>query len=236
MSISEEIYSILLSSYGRQGWWPVVSNRTGISEYGTGAPLDDSDRFEIIIGAILTQNVAWKNVEKALKSLKKNKLVSPEKLHKTRDQVIAECIRPTGYYNQKTIKIKNFLNWFAGMNYSFDELKKMKTGTLRDRLLDINGIGPETADSILLYAMNRKIFVIDAYTKRIFSRLNLISSGDSYDTVQKFFHAEYNGTIRKYNEYHALIVAHGKDICKNKPLCEGCCISHFCSFKNQAAG
>lgn len=233
MSRAEEIYSVLLHKYGKQGWWPIVSSKTGTSEYGTGAPADDGDRFEIVIGAILTQNVAWKNVEKALASLKKKKILSPKKLHRTGNQVIAECIRPAGYYNQKAIKIKNFLDWFAAMDYSFEEMKKMKTGVLRERLLEINGVGPETADSILLYAMERKIFVTDAYTKRIFSRLDLTSPDDSYDTVQKFFHDEFSGTVKKYNEFHALIVAHGKDICKNKPLCEGCCLSHSCTFQNR---
>jgi len=233
MSEVEEIYSILNKTYKKQGWWPIFSNEKGSSEYNVGAPRDDNDRFEIIIGAILTQNVAWKNVEKALGALKKIKILSPRKLHKAEDKIIASCIKPAGYYNQKTIKIKNFLNWFKTINYSFDELKKLKTDILRERLLEINGIGPETADSILLYAMDRKIFVIDAYTKRIFSRLNLTSIDDSYDSVQKFFHKEFNGTIKKYNEYHALIVAHGKDICKNKPLCSGCCLNHTCFYYSE---
>jgi len=232
MNKVEEIYSIMAASYGKQGWWPVFSKVTGRSEYGTGAPKDDDERFEIVIGAILTQNVAWKNVEKGLESLKRNKILSPRKLHKAENEIIASCIRPTGYFNQKTIKIKNFLNWFKGMNYSFDELKSIKTQVLRESLLSVNGIGPETADSILLYALNRKIFVIDAYTKRIFSRLGFLSSDDSYDSVQNFFQKEFNGTVKRYNEFHALIVAHGKDVCKNKPLCSGCCVKHLCSYKN----
>ena len=105
----ENIYSILLRKYKSQGWWPVYSNEKGSCEYGIGAPRDDNDIFEIVIGAILTQNVAWKNVEKALGSLKKNNILAPLKLHKTRDQIIASYIRPAGYYNQKTTKIKNFL-------------------------------------------------------------------------------------------------------------------------------
>jgi len=233
MNEAEKIYSMLAGTYRKQGWWPIYSKEKDSSEYGLGAPRDDADRFEIIIGAILTQNVAWINVEKALGALKKNKILSPRKLHKTDDQLIASCIRPAGYYNQKTIKIKNFLNWFRSLNYSFDELKKMKTEVLRKNLLEIKGVGPETADSILLYAMNRKIFVIDAYTKRIFSRLNLTSIDDSYDSVQEFFHKEFKGTIKKYNEYHALIVAHGKDICKNKPLCSDCCLKDTCFYYSE---
>jgi len=233
MSELEKIYFILRKTYGRQGWWPVFSSEKMACEYGVGAPRDDADRFEIVIGAILTQNIAWKNVEKAIGALKVKKILSPRKLQKTENEFIALCIKPAGYFNQKTIKIKNFLKWFNKWDYSFDELKRMKTEVLRDSLLEVNGIGPETADSILLYAMNRKIFVIDAYTKRIFSRLNLVSDGDSYDSVQNFFHREFNGTIRKYNEFHALIVAHGKDICKNKPLCSECCLKDTCFYDNR---
>lgn len=230
MNQVEQIYSFLITAYKKQGWWPIFNIGKGFCEYGVGAPGNDDERFEIIIGAILTQNVAWTNVEKALCSLKKCLIFTPREFHKTKDELIASCIKPAGYYNQKTIKIKNFLNWFSEADYSFDELKKMKTALLRKKLLEINGIGPETADSILLYAMNRKIFVIDAYTKRIFSRLNLISEKDSYDSIQSLFHKEFRGTIKKYNEYHALIVAHGKDICKNKPVCSKCCLVHICSY------
>ncbi len=230
MNKVEKIYSTLAHAYGRQGWWPVFSILTGRSEYGTGAPKNDEDRFEIVIGAILTQNIAWKNVEKGLEALKKNKILTPRKLHKADSELIASCIRPTGCFNQKTIKIKNFLNWFKSFNYTFDKLKSMKTPVLRDSFLEINGIGPETADSILLYAMNRKIFVIDAYTKRIFSRLNIIPHDETYNYYQEFFHKEFNGSVKKYNEYHALIVAHGKDICKNKPICSECSLSNICRY------
>jgi len=230
MNNLEKIYSTLLCKYKKQGWWPIFSVEKGLSEYGVAAPKNDDDRFEIIIGAILTQNVAWKNVEKALASLKKNKILLPRKLHKSDNELIASCIKPAGYYNQKTIKIKNFLNWFSGINYSFDVMQKMETEELRGMLLEINGIGPETADSILLYAMGKKIFVVDAYTKRIFSRLNLVSIDDSYGAIQSFFQNEFKGTVKKYNEFHALIVTHGKDICKNKPLCTGCCLNPTCLY------
>lgn len=226
-----EIYSVFLRKYGKQGWWPVYNTGTSTSIYGTGAPHNDTDRFEIVVGAILTQNISWKNVEKALGSLLRGKILSPLKLHRADDRLISECIRPAGYFNQKTKKIKNFLDWFKTYNYSFDELAKLKTGILRQRLLEINGVGPETADSILLYALNRKIFVVDAYTKRIFSRLGLTDINDSYDSIQQLFQREFRGGIRKYNEFHALIVTHGKDVCKNKPLCDNCCIRNFCGFK-----
>ena len=232
MNRVEETYSAMLKIYKKQGWWPIFNLKSSVSEYGINAPRNDADIFEIIIGAILTQNVAWKNVETALGRLKKEKLLSPKKLHKTENSIIASCIRSSGYYNQKTKKIKNFLDWFSAVDYSFNSLKKIKTNILRDMLLGINGIGPETADSILLYGLNRKIFVVDAYTKRIFSRLNLISSNESYSSIQDFFHREFPGTLQKYNEYHALIVAHGKDICKKTPLCNICYFNASCSFKN----
>jgi len=232
MNKVEEIYSTLLKNYKKQGWWPIFNVKKGISEYGLNAPRNDSDIFEIIIGAILTQNVAWKNVETALKNLKGKKLLSPQNLHNTENSIIASCIRPSGYYNQKTKKIKNFLDWFSTINYSFDKLKIIKTNILREILLNINGIGQETADSILLYGLNRKIFVIDAYTKRMFSRLNLISSHESYSSIQDFFHREFSGTLKRYNEYHALIVAHGKDICKKEPLCNACYFNSSCDFNN----
>jgi len=230
MNKVEEIYSTLLKIYKKQGWWPIFNLEKGISEYGINAPRNEEDIFEIIIGAILTQNVAWKNVETALESLKKKKLLFPKKLHKTENSIIASCIRSSGYYNQKTKKIKNFLDWFSAINYSFNKLKEIETNILRDILLGINGIGQETADSILLYGLNRKIFVVDEYTKRIFSRLNLISSSENYSSVQDFFHREFPGTLRKYNEFHALIVAHGKDICKKTPLCNICYFSSLCTF------
>ncbi|MCL1833208.1 MAG: hypothetical protein FWG49_01775 [Leptospirales bacterium] len=232
MNKVEEIYYTLLKIYKKQGWWPIFNAERGISEYGVNAPRNEADVFEIIIGAILTQNVAWKNVETALENLKKKRLLFPQKLHKTEDSIIASCIRASGYYNQKTKKIKNFLDWFGAINYSFDKLKNIKTHALRETLLGINGIGYETADSILLYGLNRKIFVVDAYTKRIFSRLNLISSSESYSSVQDFFHREFPGTPKKYNEYHALIVAHGKDICKKTPLCNICYINNLCAYTN----
>ncbi len=222
------IYRIFRKSYGMQGWWPIINPETGVSEYRTGAPQNESDIFEIIMGAILTQNVAWKNVEKALALLKKKRLLNPKKLYKASHEDIAECITSTGYYNQKTIKIKNFLNWFSEYNFSFEKLILMKTELLREKLLEINGIGPETADSILLYGLERKIFVIDAYTKRIYSRLGYIKANESYDKIQELFHKGFKGGVEKYNEYHALIVTHGKDICKNSPQCEICCLNSIC--------
>lgn len=227
-----EIYRLFRKSYGRQGWWPIVNPVSGKSEYGINAPRDEADIFEIVIGAILTQNVAWINVEKALLALKKKRLLEPSRLYKARHDDIALCITSSGYYNQKTKKIKNFLSWFREYGFSFEKIMEMKTEAIRAELLSVNGIGPETADSILLYGLKRKIFVIDAYTKRIYSRLGLIDVNDSYEEVRVFFQKGTSGGIEKYNEYHALIVVHGKDICKKSPLCGTCCLGNICPSHN----
>ncbi len=205
-----KIYKALFKNYGEQYWWP------GDSE------------FEISIGAILTQNVSWRNVEIAISNLKEKNLLSPESLYSIKAENIAPLIRPTGYYNQKAKKIKNFLEWFKLYNFSFGRLKKIELASLRDELLSVNGIGPETADSILLYALSKKIFVIDAYTKRIFKRVGILTDNETYPVVQEIFHSGFKGEIQEYNEYHALIVKHGKDVCKKNPVCNGCCIANYC--------
>ncbi len=205
-----KIYKTLFNAYGEQFWWP------------------GDTPFEISIGAILTQNVSWKNVETAIGNLKAERLLSPKALFCAPDKMIAPLIRPTGYYNQKTKKIKNFLRWFSDYNFSFKRLEKKDLAALREELLSINGIGPETADSILLYALSRKIFVVDAYTGRIFSRLGIIPEKSAYHEIQDIFHSRFKGDTGDYNEYHALIVKHGKDVCRTKPLCEGCCIRGLC--------
>ena len=225
------LYMLLKKKYGPQGWWPILDIETGISCYGVikKKPAYD-DMFEIITGAILTQGVAWTNVEKALFNLKKAGILNPRKIIDESLSVIAEKIRPSGYFNQKALKLKNFAGWFEQKDFSFDNILKHKTPEIRRELLGIKGIGPETADSILLYAFNRKIFVVDAYTKRICSRLGMFSSESRYDDVQGFFHSGFTGTIKIYNDYHALLVAHGKDICRVKPLCDRCFIRNDCSY------
>ncbi|MDY6932882.1 MAG: endonuclease [Spirochaetota bacterium] len=207
----QRIYRILFQYYGKQGWWP------GETE------------FEISIGAILTQSVSWRNVEIAISNLKQKYFLIPEVLNSKGVEEIASLIKSTGYFNQKAKKVKNFLEWFLKYDFSFDILKGMDTKTLREELLLINGIGPETADSILLYALSKKTFVIDAYTKRIFTRVGILSGKENYTQMQKIFHNRFKGGIQDYNEYHALIVKHGKDVCKKKPLCDGCCIAENCN-------
>lgn len=228
---TRNIYRTLFRRYGTQGWWPVLNTKTGLSVYGGSSCLNSQKMFEICIGAILTQNVAWKNVEKSLYQLKKAKLLSPRDLNSAEHDVVAALIKSSGYFNQKTIKIKNFLEWFKTFNYSFRQLEKMDTQILRNELLSVKGIGPETADSILLYALGRKIFVVDAYTKRVFTRLGLVDENWNYDEIQQFFHKKIPSEIEYYNEYHALIVVHGKDVCKNRPSCAECCLFSLCTNK-----
>jgi len=209
MHILRSVYKRLLAFHGPQGWWPVINPSTSQSEYHLKAPRNASDFFEISVGAILTQNIAWNNVNTALRSLKEREILDPVSLRGISTARLARLIRPTGYYNQKARKIKNFIAWYGRHGYSYPDLLHMDPAELRGELLSVNGIGPETADSILLYALNAKIFVVDAYTKRIFTRLGLLAGEPTYQETQQLFQRHFRGTAREYNEYHALIVAHG---------------------------
>ncbi|ACL68977.1 endonuclease III domain-containing protein [Halothermothrix orenii] len=201
-----EIYHRLYKKFGPQHWWPADS------------------RFEVIIGAILTQAVSWQNVEKAIENLKKHKVLYPEELLHLEEEILAKMIKPAGYYNMKARKIKAFINFlFEDYGGSLDEMFQEPLSKIRDKLLEVYGIGPETADSILLYAGEFPVFVIDAYTKRIFSRIGYIEENIGYHTLQKMIMDNLPARTGIYNEYHALLVALGKEICKkNNPLCEKC--------------
>ena len=207
----ELIYKTLLNSFGHQNWWP-------------GETLD-----EIIIGAILTQSVNWKNVETAIEKLKLNNLCNIEQIYNANKEEIALLIRSTLYYNQKAIKLKNFADFlFQIYDGNLQKLFQTNTNIIRKQLLSINGIGEETADSILLYAGNKCIFVIDAYTKRIFSRIGLCKSDWSYVKFQQFIMNNIVHDIQLYKDYHAQIVYLGKHFCKRKPLCVKCPLNNFC--------
>lgn len=199
------IYHALHTHYGPQHWWPAKS------------------RFEVIVGAILTQNTNWKNVEKAIANLKTEDLVSPDAIHKVSRQRLSRLIRPSGYFNIKADRLKSFTD-FLMSEYGGD-LKAMlreKTGVLREKLLCVKGIGPETADSILLYAAGRPVFVVDAYTRRILSRHGLCEDKTSYNQIQSLFMENLEPDSRLYNEYHALLVCAGKTQCTTTPVCTGC--------------
>jgi len=201
-----KVYRSLYASFGPQHWWPA------------GTP------FEVMVGAILTQNTSWNNVEKAIAVLHKHKLLSPVKLDKLRNSKLSRLIRPAGYYNIKAKRLKNFLKFFL-KKYGGDTglMRKGDVSSLRQELLSVNGIGNETADSILLYALGKPVFVVDAYTRRIFSRHKFFRDGLDYQTVQDFFEKNTVPSVKLYNEFHALIVKLGKDYClKNKPRCTIC--------------
>lgn len=212
-----QIYNILLKNYGNQKWWPVSSSKQSGHE------------FEISIGAILTQNTSWKQVEKAIENLKKARLLNTKRIIETEREKIASLIKSTGYYNEKARKLKLFSVFFLT---EFEKLRHLKTLEARKKLLCIYGIGKETADSILLYALKKPIFVIDAYTKRLFSRLFNPNNLDlkDYDSWQEFFHENLPRNEKLFNEYHALIVRHSKTKCKKKPLCRQCCLKGICKF------
>ena len=200
-----EIYQLLFDHFGPQNWWP------------------GETQFEIITGAILTQNTNWANVEKAIANLKSAHLLTPEKLHHLDLSKLAELIRPAGYYNIKAKRLKNFVNWlFQNYDGKLTNLGNLNTDQLRAELLAIKGVGRETADSILLYAFNREIFVIDAYTARIAVRHGLIEPEADYERLRELFQSNLPQDIQLFNEYHALLVRLGKEFCKTKAKCTGC--------------
>ncbi|MFC1617363.1 endonuclease III domain-containing protein [Candidatus Margulisiibacteriota bacterium] len=196
------IYSKLYKKHGAQGWWPtgtITSYHPGDYSY----PKTESQKFEICVGAILTQNTAWKNVEKALLNLKNVHCLNPEKILSISHEKLAKLINPSGYFNQKAKKLVNFSGFF---------IKIGKKTPKRDDLLNIWGIGPETADSILLYAYKVPIFIVDAYTKRLFTCLGIIEKTWKYHDIQAFFENHLEKDYKLYQEFHALIVEEGKNL------------------------
>lgn len=176
------------------------------------------------MGAILAQNTNWQNVSRAINNLKSKKLLTPSRLKRLSKKRLAQLIRPAGYFNIKAERLKNFLAYiFKKYRGDLKKLSKIKVDILRRELLEIKGIGKETADSILLYALKKPIFVIDAYTKRILLRHKLIDSKLNYDEIQKFFMQNLKKEVKLFNEYHALLVRLGKELClKRNPLCYKC--------------
>ena len=222
-----EIYKKLLSAYGEQGWWPLTVKKgdSFVVHYDPPFKLREkslSEKFVISVGAILTQNTSWKNVEKAVINLKSKNLLSPEKIiHSS----VKNLIKPAGYYNIKEKKLKEFSKFFIKNRRDFN-----LNNILREQLLSVWGIGKETADSILLYALNKPFFVVDAYTRRLFSRLNLICEKEDYDKIQLFFQKNLPSDYTLFNEFHALIVEHAKRHCRKKPLCDGCPLRTICNL------
>lgn len=209
-----EIYNRLLKANGHQNWWP------------------GETPFEVMIGAILTQNTSWTNVEKAIKNLKNENALSIDAISRIKEQKLALLIKPAGYFNQKTLKLKRFVKFLIDeFDGTVDEMKNHSLGSLRESLLSVNGIGPETADSILLYALDKPIFVVDTYTARLANRLGLFFEPPDYHQLQEYFMDHLPQDINLYNDFHAQIVVHGKDTCKkSKPKCNICPINNLCPF------
>ena len=210
-----DIYRRLFDCFGPQHWWPA------------------EEPFEVIVGAILTQSAAWGNVEKAIANLKAAGALSPGKLRRLSLSRLARLVHPCGYYNAKALKLKSFAFWL-GNHYDddLDRLFAVGTAELHRQLLAVHGIGPETADSILLYAAGKPVFVIDAYTRRILGRIGLTPEKDSYTGYQEFFMEHLPPAAAMFNEYHALLVRLGKDVCRRRPLCPQCCLNDICQFAN----
>ena len=204
------IYELLLARYGHRHWWPAETP------------------FEVCVGAILTQNTNWGNVEKAIANLKEKGFLTPEGLCAIPVERLAELIRPAGYYNLKSERLKSFIQWlFVRYSGSVERMSRTDLRELRVELLKVKGIGPETADSILLYACGKPTFVVDAYTKRLLAGLGLITGEESYDEVRALFMENLPPDVALFNEFHALIVQHAKERCRKRPLCPGCPL-HFC--------
>lgn len=205
------IFDLLLHHYGPRHWWPAETP------------------FEVCVGAILTQNTNWGNVEKAIANLKRERLLSPEALRELPVERLAGVIRPAGFFNVKSDRLKEFVAWLFDRHGG--SLERMFSGDwreLREELLTVRGIGRETCDSILLYAGGKPSFVVDAYTRRLFSALGLIPANAGYEEVRALFMKNLPADPALFNEYHALIVQHGKEHCRKKPRCAGCGLHLLC--------
>ena len=201
----QRMYDTLLKSFGPQRWWP------------------GDTPFEIMVGAILTQNTNWGNVERAIVRLKQEKMLSPQAIRDAAIGHLASAIRPAGYFNVKARRLKNFVEFlFERYEGDIRRMKQSPLAALRRELLAVNGIGPETADSILLYALGKPVFVVDAYTRRFLRRHNLIEEKADYHDIQRMFMDALPADTKIFNEYHALIVRLGKDVCRPSAKCEAC--------------
>lgn len=217
-SDAERLYRQLLDHYGPMDWWPA---RTP---------------FEVCVGAILTQNTNWKNVQKAIANLDAAGCLSLQSINTLPAEKLAELIRPAGYYNIKSRRLQN-LTGFLQQRYhgSLEQLFARDWQLTRKELLELNGIGPETADSILLYAGNLPTFVVDSYTRRIFSRLGLVDPDIGYEPLRCWFMAQLPPNPALFNEYHALIVQHAKDHCRSRPFCDSCPFRTDCAAVDAAS-
>ncbi len=213
----DEGFKRIFDRYGPQKWWPGETT------------------FEIMIGAILTQNTNWKNVEKAINNLKEANLLEPKALFNCSNKKLAELIRPAGYYNLKTKRLKEFLRWLK-VKYNLEPklLRRVSMSKSRPELLGVHGIGPETADSILLYALDKSVFVVDTYTYRILSRHGLVGENASYAELQNVFMDNLEHNVKYFNEFHALLVQVGKDYCQPRRKCKNCPLNGWLDFPTKS--
>ncbi len=205
-----DIFDRLLNRYGELGWWPADTP------------------FEVMVGAVLTQNTAWTNVERAIVNLKQAGVLHLRGILELPQPELAQLIRPSGYYNVKAERLHNLCRFLAD-NGGEATLRETDTVAAREQLLSIKGVGAETADDILLYALNRPVFVIDAYTRRIFSRLGLLQGTAGYEEIRLGFEQALKPDVPLFKEYHALIVRHAKEACNKKPHCTECCLGPVCA-------
>ncbi len=224
-------FRLLYDKFGPQHWWP------------------GETPFEVMVGAVLTQQTAWKNVEKAIQNLKNKGVLAAEKIYEMKCEELAKLIKPAGFYNLKARRLKEFVEFFiATYGASIERMKRENLHKLREKFLSVSGIGRETADSILLYALDKPVFVVDAYTRRIYSRLGVISGKKDYDEIRMLFEKSLSdeefvrfvknnfkfpgdATVYIFQEMHALIVKEGKDYCRKKPVCAGCPFENICISK-----
>jgi len=203
------LYQALRDAYGVQPWWPADS------------------AFEVVVGAVLTQNTAWSNVEKAIDRLKARGLLSLSALLASDHDLLAETIRPSGYFNIKARRLRNLCR-FIDRQGGLDAFAQLPLDEQRTGLLAVNGVGPETADDILLYALQRPVFVIDTYTRRLLGRFGLAHGDESYEELRSAFERALPASVELYQQYHALIVMHAKDTCRKTPACDRCALLTLC--------
>ncbi len=203
-------FEALRAAHGPQRWWPAETP------------------FEVMVGAVLTQNTAWVNVERGLARLTALTALAPESILELPEADLADCLRPVGYFNVKARRLRAFCAAFLAQG-GLEGLSRLATPALRHRLLAVKGVGPETADDMLLYAFHRPVFVVDAYTRRLFVRLGDLAGNEGYETIRHAFEHALGPDTHLFNEYHALIVRHGKEVCRTRPRCGDCCLADRCA-------
>jgi len=208
------LFEALYQAYGPQHWWPAATP------------------FEVMVGAILTQNTAWSNVERALAGLAALIPLQAQAILDLPETELAQCLRPVGYFNVKARRLRAFCRAFIDLG-GMVAMPCLATPELRHRLLAIHGVGPETADDILLYAFDRPVFVVDAYTRRLLSRLGLLDGWEGYEAIRQGLEQALGPDPALFNEYHALIVRHGKEICRPRPCCAACCLASGCQDRQR---